>query len=262
MSSGEKIVEGLKEAIASAAKPRIRVNARYFHAALVAVSKEETRFYMGGVYIQPHPEKGALLVATDGHRLICIHDEDAICTKSAIVPADVSMRRALAEGGKKGAPDKFVIIDEPGVITIAGHYQSNGPALIDGVYPKWELVVLPVRDQFKKSEPYAASTYNPEYLGAFKVASERLGLTSTPSIRIFPRGEAGPALIQFPTFPNAFALLMPMSQGGDMDGLPSWMKPVLEPPATPKKPKTRLGYCRRLRREGIRVIEVEKGVGI
>ena len=72
---------------------KIDVNAMLFKAARECQSSEETRYYLGGVYVQPHPERGALLVATDGHRLIAIHDETGICEKPAIVRTIVRMRK-------------------------------------------------------------------------------------------------------------------------------------------------------------------------
>lgn len=39
-------------------------------------SSEETRYYLTGVHIGPHPE-GAILVATDGHTLAAMLDRDA-----------------------------------------------------------------------------------------------------------------------------------------------------------------------------------------
>ena len=53
----------------------IRVNADLFKLVHAAISKEETRYYLNGVFIEPHPVGGAVLVATDGHRMLVAHDE-------------------------------------------------------------------------------------------------------------------------------------------------------------------------------------------
>lgn len=52
-------------------------NADLFRIAYSCVSTEETRYYLNGVHLEPHPCGGAFMVATDGHRLIVVHDESA-----------------------------------------------------------------------------------------------------------------------------------------------------------------------------------------
>lgn len=63
----------------------IRVDANLLRLAHMAISKEETRYYLNGVHIEPHPVRGAILVATDGHRMVVIHDADAECDEDVIV---------------------------------------------------------------------------------------------------------------------------------------------------------------------------------
>src|SRR5450759_523711 len=60
----------------------------YFRAANECRSTEETRYYLNGVYIAPHPDKGVILTATDGHRLISLHDEAGKCSAAKIVNID------------------------------------------------------------------------------------------------------------------------------------------------------------------------------
>jgi hypothetical protein len=43
-------------------------------AAMVAMSTEETRYYLNGIFIQPHEDGGIVLTATDGHLLVTIRD--------------------------------------------------------------------------------------------------------------------------------------------------------------------------------------------
>ena len=63
----------------------IRVNANLFRLAQMTVSTEETRYYLNGIFIQPHAVQGVLLVSTDGHRMTVIHDETGHADQSAIV---------------------------------------------------------------------------------------------------------------------------------------------------------------------------------
>lgn len=56
----------------------------YKRAALCA-SNEETRYYLCGVYVEPCAEGGVLAVATDGLKLVVIHDPAGVCERPAII---------------------------------------------------------------------------------------------------------------------------------------------------------------------------------
>jgi DNA polymerase-3 subunit beta len=56
-------------------KQILNVNALLFHcAATYAASTEETRYYLNGVFCEPHEDGGVILTATDGHRLLSFRD--------------------------------------------------------------------------------------------------------------------------------------------------------------------------------------------
>lgn len=73
------------------------------------VSREETRYYLGGLAIEPHPTHGgAYVVATDGHRLGAIHDADAICPVAADgLPSTIILARTgrLLDAAKARPPE-------------------------------------------------------------------------------------------------------------------------------------------------------------
>lgn len=73
------------------------VSADLFRRAMMAQSTEETRYYLNGVHIEPCPEGGALLVATDGHRLLVFRDEHGYVEGgSAIIKLSKGMVKALS----------------------------------------------------------------------------------------------------------------------------------------------------------------------
>lgn len=73
------------------------VRADLFARAMLAISTEQTRYYLNGVFITAAPEGGALLVATDGHWLVAIRDPRGIVEGSGIVALNDSMKKALAK---------------------------------------------------------------------------------------------------------------------------------------------------------------------
>ena len=56
---------------------RAIISARYLPLLGEFRAKADARYYLEGIYIEPHEADGAYLVATDGHRLCVIHDESA-----------------------------------------------------------------------------------------------------------------------------------------------------------------------------------------
>lgn len=59
------------------------------------VSTEGPRYYLSGLGVFPHKDKGVLLVATDGHRMGIIHDEAGKTNGDWICPITPAMVRAM-----------------------------------------------------------------------------------------------------------------------------------------------------------------------
>lgn len=201
----------------------IRVNARLFAAASICIGKEETRYYLTGVRIEPHHEKGALLVATDGHRLICIHDVEGECTAPAIIKLPDAMVSACVEwiteyddedgtviGRTISGSDRSLIVGDNGRAAIKGHFQTLSDCRIDGTYPEWRKVI-PKAVAGERAVP----SFNASYLGQFGECAELLGDRNK---RIRLMGGAGlgdPALVLFAR-PYAFGVIMPTRDDGDV----------------------------------------------
>lgn len=214
----------------------IDVDMNYFRAAAECQSTEETRYYLNGVYVTPHPEKGAMLTATDGHRLICLHDESGKCSAAKIVKVDPkaidvksynALRKAMPE-----APPRLVIEDD-GIVTV-GTYRSLKSCFVDGTYPDWPLVVKPVLARVKEGK-FAPASYNNRYVAAFGRIATMLSSDNNPgaSIRIISFTEAEPSLVRFGSIDHAFGILMPM-RAASSNEIPVWMKPILEPAPAPE----------------------------
>lgn len=203
------------------------VNADFFRAAALFQSTEETRFYLAGVSIEPHPERGALLVATDGHRMLVVHDEDGQCSADRyIVRLDKS---ALTAAGKRGraqaVPNRIIgeLPSDPVRIEGAGGVLALCPNWnVDGTFPDWRRVAP------QKAPELRSAWYNSRYLASFEKAAGLLR-DGAQSITISGDGN-GPALIRFAFVPFAFGVLMPMRGEGEAT-IPDFMA---LPAATPE----------------------------
>jgi hypothetical protein len=211
----------------------INVNALMFRIAAECQSTEETRYYLNGVYVHPHPDEGALLVATDGHRLIVIHDKTGKCSKPGIVAID---KKVL--GNKlfhSDGDDACITVDDEGIASV-GVFRGQKTSLIDGTFPDYARVVLPVLE-LAKLQKYAPASFNQSYVSAFGKVASMFGGDKSASMRLVSFTEMDPALIRFGSIDHAFGILMPM-RSGISNEIPLFMKPILEPspPATPPAP--------------------------
>lgn len=234
----------------------IRFNANLFRLAFSCASGEETRYYLRGVYVEPHAEGGVTLTATDGHRLICIRDESGSADESAIVnlgdalkqckpkrnerrdvviqtgnseASIVSTVEILDRDEKTNAPTGTVTLEDTPVAMAYG-------VRIDGSYPSYRQVVP---QSFTRE---GAPGFQGRYLAAFGDLACDLAAHAgcTPSkyaqgesrsdvLRVFcgdgKSPEGSPALVIFPAFDFVFGILMPCRVKNDTQpSVPSWFR--------------------------------------
>lgn len=218
----------------------IRVNARLFAAAAIFVSTEETRYYLNGVHVTPHHEKGAVLVATDGHRLIVIHDEEGECTKAETINLPQPLRDALLdwivdtqddewgddETIKILGTDRTLRVDDKGKPEIERLVRGLEDCRIDGKYPEWQKVV-PKPFDGQRASPSFSGTYLGDFGRAAKLISKSHG-TGADRLRVVGGGtEADAGLILFKQS-FAFGVIMPLKADKDA---PSTVPEFFTPPS-------------------------------
>jgi DNA polymerase III beta subunit, central domain len=229
------------------------VSADLFRRAQLARSTEETRYYLNGVSVEPAPDGGAILVATDGRRLLALRDPDAHCVGNGIVCLTRDTTKALSakilrlpgwNGPLTGAGDqrRFVavkgqrvavietrlpksapidtdallaMVDDPGALI--GAYQWSH-SVIDGKFPDWRSVVQAGPD-FTKN---VSAPFNADYLAPIAKALTKGML---PTIRCFPTkdGDDMSPLYVFPANDriDGFGVLMPVRGHTDY-AMPEW----------------------------------------
>ncbi len=151
-----------------------------------AVSAEESRYYLNGVKVEPCPLGGALLIATDGHKMLVLRDAVAVVNETAIVRLSPAMLKACrAKAVKRGVyGERFLIVDEQrAAVALTAIPENRGdlldlarnpnhevecyqPAgtLIDASYPDWRRVVPNGQVQA------VAAAFNSEYVSAVSKA--------------------------------------------------------------------------------------------
>lgn len=210
---------------------KCNVNAALFARAVLAQSSEETRYWLNGVFIEPAPNGGALLVATNGHILLCLHDHDAIVTGSAIVNLPPALLKACKPTRQNAGP-RLEVAD--GVASVAGLQCAD--VLIDGSYPNYRRVIPqdldPSAGVFEQFDPVnvlapLAKALSPEgRVNALRIIGPK---------KRDPDGW-NPCLV-LGYDPAAFGVAMPVTAKGEImrDSLPGWFTgeaaPAMEPAA-------------------------------
>ena len=107
-----------------------------------AVSTDETRFNLNGVYFHPVKGGGVRMVATDGHRLSLVErviEGDFQLKRGVIIPRKGihELKRLLAEAGNEeaelGFADNSGVFRRPGLVMVM--------QLINGQFPEYEQVI-------------------------------------------------------------------------------------------------------------------------
>lgn len=205
-------------------EPIFRLNAGLFYAAHMFVSSEPTRYYLHGVYVEPHPEQGVNLTATDGRQIVMVHDRDGMAKKPAILTLD---RRDLARlkpvRGKNGNTfDNLVIRESDGLHPgqFLAEIRDKSDTIksimlareIDGTFPDYRRVVPTYAPDRGTPETYGCM---PHQLAAFASAGTLIGIAldisfTDPAVGIALGGTATtPSLISFGPAQVAFAILAP-----------------------------------------------------
>jgi DNA polymerase III sliding clamp (beta) subunit (PCNA family) len=211
-----------------------KVNPLFFGMASTFVSTEEARYYLNGVFLEPHPLGiGAILVATDGHRLAAIYDKDAIVPRPAIM---ATPKELIAAVKKIRATGDFLLFErgekfddvkaEAGAMTLKTHE-------IDGTFPDWRRVI-PKRDgiltpddcedpaAFRANKRARQTTLNSRYAAAFEFKGWLQG-KENPITIITPPDPATPVIIKQNTVPEFLGIVMPM-RDVELDEIPDWLK--------------------------------------
>lgn len=237
-----------------AAPFRCIVSADLLRRAHFCVGVEEIRYYLLGVNIEPCGEGGALLVATDGHRLVALRDPLAIVEGGTAI---VRLEKSFLVEIDRRRDDWKVIVAEQRAGLIKFPHATPTPeqagalferlrdldkdidalqyreTIIDGVYPNWrKTLAAPPAD----GVTFPVGEINARLLRGMVSALGQRG--ETAAIRIVSTGpKDAPYLVRAYSEIDGFGLIMPMRAGISAD-YPDWIKQDVRPAEPPAQPAT------------------------
>ena len=211
----------------------IAVPAAFIDAALCAVSKEETRYYLKGVFIDAR----GFIAATNGHIAFAARCNDAFrladvtpanvthALPGVIVPQAAILQARKAAG--RGKPLHYTIErDGNGLWWIVYGAARVHFEPVDGSFPDW-IRIIP-----EAPEAETAAHYQPQYVAAMGAMAQALrdGKKDAASLFHIHQSGEGPALVTFPREVNKMtdevgprldccAVIMPMRAHKSASGI-------------------------------------------
>ncbi len=208
----------------------------------------DVRYYLCGVYVAPHPEKGVIIAATNGHAAAIAHDENGYINRPAIFNFDAKFLaahktnkkdifgpRAIETDGKimymtfegRRQSDEQVVYGDFGSKNIGVQVKAMQPVdEIDGNYPKLGRVIPEAiweqGPQVVLDPAYAAladkviKTFQP----ARKLVSMRIGYIKHAEDENCEGNTA--MLVQYSNAKEIVMIIMPMRDTGKSE-IPEWL---------------------------------------
>lgn len=185
----------------------LNVNANLFRIAALAQSSESTRYYLCGVFVEPHHSGiGVTLTATDGRYLVSIYDESGTTTKSVIIGLPKPTLQSCKPAKRDIEPRRLVISDLGNAFVRLGDGDVGvaSKTIVDGTYPDWRRVVK----NTMAANGGNAQGFDQKCLRVLCEVSHALTDDNKAGVLIEARGDNA-AMVRFDTN-IAFGLLTPM----------------------------------------------------
>jgi hypothetical protein len=199
---------------------RFDINADLFMAVRRCAQADAWRYYLQGVYIEPIPEGGAWLVATDGIGMLVARDKGAVAARAAIVGLDV-LAMAADDDEPRSIWGRISFDLDPAQATLAWQGSADHRTLVGVVaeiaaphlFPDWRRVWCDPANHPVKTTPGIPT---PTCWGLRMTLLKQIA--GDEPIRLVTAAEHGPSVILFDRNPDLLGLVIPT--GFDDAGAP------------------------------------------
>lgn len=181
-----------------------RVNPRYFAGIERFAGVKDVRYYLCGVFIEPHPHGGVNIVATNGHIMGVAYDPDGWCAEPIIV-GDIT-KPLLSACKKRGLPparaERLWIAKDCAVVSSSQEIEpppapfgeaalhSSKISIIDGQFPDWRRVMPNDRTVGPAEFPAVNGGYLAKVSEAAQIMADTHRSFNVNSIRLYPDGDS------------------------------------------------------------------------
>jgi DNA polymerase III beta subunit, central domain len=171
----------------------LAIDAEYARLIQPFLSRDATRYYLGGFYVQPHAD-GALIVATDGHTIAVFHDASGIVKKPGIIKLSATTLAACKMARKGPSPRRLIVSGNRAEVYQYWISEANRGRLvaaeddvvIDATFPDWRRVVP------KMPEKFGPATLNYRYVARFQKITNGVGY---PQVTMYATDDSSPVVV-------------------------------------------------------------------
>lgn len=199
----------------------ITVSARAVAMALPCLGVSDIRYYLKGVIIEPHPDGGVYVVATDGVRLSVTHDLEGRADGEWVCAIPKPIAAACI---RDKTPECAVLKFEGDAVSLTtsdGSKRTVEAPPIEAPPIDWKRVVPKLNSVAPRPASFA---FNPKYLADFAKIAKAAGKPNA-SVVLYPHPDEGPALVRLDDVVDWFGVIMPVRHVATKPAILSWFNP-------------------------------------
>jgi hypothetical protein len=206
----------------------INLKARLVAAIAQFKADRDIRFYLNGVYLEPHQKGGAIIAATNGHAMGIWHDESATGVERAmILGLDAKLLQACQGSDLKRLvvrDGRLAVILEQGekevyIQPIAERKTAVPSWEIEGKFPDWRRVI-PEPTSTHGLKGFVNAQYIADVDRALKIGS--VNYSKFNSMQFMQLDANSAVLVTAAICPEFAAVIMPMRD--DCMPYPAWLE--------------------------------------
>jgi hypothetical protein len=207
----------------------IKITAKYIPLLAEFVAKQD-RYYINALKVEPHPDGGILLVATDGHTLMVVHDTEGTTNGEWLCALPTKIVQACAKRGRKNdifsKPKHLHFIGEVGYVMSGEgdprqigqlHIETAYCKIIDAKFPDWRKAVP------RKPKALNRTCVNITYLARLLKLTKLGDYKYQEGVQLFQENSRGAVIVRPIGVPEMMVLVMPMYDDSIAQAIPSWL---------------------------------------
>lgn len=202
---------------------KLNLKSRLVAAICEFKAKNDIRYYLNGIYVEPLPTGGAVIVATNGHAMGVWRDTSATVERPAILRIGKQLREACTET-KEGRlaliDDRLTVTSELGTECYVQPNSVNADSAfgweIKAKYPDWKIIVP------DECQTGPIGMFNSGYVKLVHKALKIAVDDKFAGITLRQADESKSIFVTCINHPNFAAIIMPMRSEGK-ESYPAWI---------------------------------------
>ena len=196
---------------------RARVSPKAVRMASLFDAKSDVRHYLYGLHIEPAPQGGIYVVASDGSTMLVFHDKAGNLegAQNILIRTNGALTAACANAMRR---EELAVIVEGSRLSVApdfgmAHASDDETHVMPGcchINARTRLDWLRVIPNFPKLKQAPMGSVDSRFLERIHKAAQIGSSPNLTSVHFWAEGESHPIAVQFEHTPEALAIIMPV----------------------------------------------------